>query len=58
VDTVCVFSTDEELRNIIKQHNPYSMVKGSDYKNKPIIGKIKAAIGASPQPVTPAVFAF
>ena len=38
VDTVCIFSTDEELRNIIKQHNPYSMVKGSDYRDQPIIG--------------------
>lgn len=38
VDEVYVFATDEELRNIIKQHNPYSMVKGSDYKGKPIIG--------------------
>ena len=38
VDAVKVFDTDEELEKIIKNYNPDVMVKGSDYKNKPIIG--------------------
>lgn len=36
VDQVVVFSTDAELRNLIASHDV--MVKGSDYKDKPIIG--------------------
>lgn len=38
VDKVCVFDSDEELRNIIKRHNVDIMVKGSDYRDKSIIG--------------------
>lgn len=38
VDEVYSFSTDQELRDIITKCSPYAMVKGSDYKNKPIIG--------------------
>lgn len=38
VDYVIPFSTDEELIHIIKDWKPHVMVKGSDYKNKPILG--------------------
>lgn len=38
VDRVEIFDSDNELRNYIKEFNPDLMVKGSDYKNKPIIG--------------------
>ena len=36
IDEVYTFDTDEELVYLIKQHD--IMVKGSDYKDKPIIG--------------------
>ena len=39
VDRVCVFDSDEELINIIKQYGVDVMVKGSDYKGYPIIGQ-------------------
>jgi D-beta-D-heptose 7-phosphate kinase/D-beta-D-heptose 1-phosphate adenosyltransferase len=39
VDKVRFFDTDEELFNLIEQYQPDIMVKGSDYKNKPIIGE-------------------
>lgn len=39
VDRVDVFDTDDELRNYIKNFQPDVMVKGSDYKGKPIIGE-------------------
>jgi len=38
VDRVDVFDTNEELINYIKNFEPDIMVKGSDYKDKPIIG--------------------
>ena len=38
VDRVEVFDSDEELRRLIKEFDPDIMVKGSDYKGKPIIG--------------------
>ena len=38
VDRVDVFDTDEELVNLIREYKPDIMVKGSDYKGKPIIG--------------------
>lgn len=38
VDEVQVFNTDFELERLIKCIQPYYMVKGADYKNKPIIG--------------------
>ena len=38
VDRVDVFDTDEELVNLIRDYKPDIMVKGSDYKGKPIIG--------------------
>ena len=36
VDKVYIFDTDEELIKLVSEHD--IMVKGSDYKNKPIIG--------------------
>lgn len=36
VDSVIVFDTDQELEDLIQDCD--IMVKGSDYKNKPIIG--------------------
>jgi rfaE bifunctional protein nucleotidyltransferase chain/domain len=36
VDQVIVFDTDEELITLIGQHD--AMVKGSDYRNKHIVG--------------------
>lgn len=38
VDRVDIFDSDEELENLIKSYEPDIMVKGSDYKGKPIIG--------------------
>jgi D-beta-D-heptose 7-phosphate kinase/D-beta-D-heptose 1-phosphate adenosyltransferase len=38
VDKVDIFDTDEELINYIKLYEPDIMVKGSDYRGKPIIG--------------------
>jgi rfaE bifunctional protein nucleotidyltransferase chain/domain len=38
VDRVEIFDSDEELRQYIKDFDPDVMVKGSDYKDKPIIG--------------------
>jgi rfaE bifunctional protein nucleotidyltransferase chain/domain len=39
VDTVSVFKTDEELINTIRAYSPDIMVKGSDWRGKPIIGE-------------------
>lgn len=38
VDRVDIFDSDEELINYIKNYDPDIMIKGSDYKNQPIIG--------------------
>lgn len=38
VDRVDVFDTDDELRDYIKNFAPDIMVKGSDYRDKHIIG--------------------
>lgn len=38
VDRVDVFDSDEELEKYIKDFEPDLMIKGSDYKNKKIIG--------------------
>jgi rfaE bifunctional protein nucleotidyltransferase chain/domain len=38
VDQVEVFDTDEELISILRKYNPDIMVKGSDWKDKPIVG--------------------
>lgn len=38
VDRVETFDTDQELVNWIKDFEPDVMVKGSDYRNQPILG--------------------
>jgi D-beta-D-heptose 7-phosphate kinase/D-beta-D-heptose 1-phosphate adenosyltransferase len=38
VDEVRLFDSADELINIIKEYQPDVMVKGSDYKDRPIIG--------------------
>jgi rfaE bifunctional protein nucleotidyltransferase chain/domain len=38
VDRVDVFDTDQELIDYIKNFEPDVMVKGSDYRDKPVIG--------------------
>ena len=38
VDRVDIFDSDEELINYIKKFQPDLMIKGSDYKDKAIIG--------------------
>lgn len=39
VDTVSVFDTDDELINTIKYYTPDIMVKGSDWRDKYVIGQ-------------------
>ena len=39
VDRVEIFNSDTELENKIKLYQPDLMIKGSDYKSKPIIGQ-------------------
>ena len=39
VDLVEVFDTDEELIGILKLYKPDIMLKGSDWKGKPIVGE-------------------
>lgn len=39
VDRVDIFDTDQELINYIKNYEPDVMVKGDDYRDRPIIGK-------------------
>lgn len=38
VDRVDIFNTDQELIDYIKNYQPDIMIKGNDYKDKPIIG--------------------
>ena len=38
VDHVEIFDSDSDLIELISEFNPYCMVKGTDYLNKPIIG--------------------
>ena len=38
VDEVKIFDSDQELRDFIKEYQPDIMVKGSDYRDRPIIG--------------------
>lgn len=38
VDRVEMFSSDEELEQLIKGFNPDIMIVGSDWKDKPVIG--------------------
>jgi len=39
VDEVKLFDSDDALEHIIQTYQPDIMVKGSDYRNKPIIGE-------------------
>ena len=39
VDMVLTFGSDQELENILKEYQPEIMVKGSDWKGKPIVGE-------------------
>lgn len=39
VDQVQSFATDLELENILELYQPDIMVKGSDYRDKPIVGE-------------------
>lgn len=39
VDKCWIFSDEEELEKIIELYQPDIMVKGSDYKGKPIVGE-------------------
>jgi bifunctional ADP-heptose synthase (sugar kinase/adenylyltransferase) len=39
VGAVKIFDTDQELEHIITLYEPDIMVKGSDYRNQPIIGE-------------------
>ena len=39
VDKVCIFNSKEELEYILESYKPDIMVKGSDYKDKPIVGQ-------------------
>ncbi len=38
VDRVDIFDTDKELEDYLKDYDPDVMVKGGDYRGKPIIG--------------------
>jgi D-beta-D-heptose 7-phosphate kinase/D-beta-D-heptose 1-phosphate adenosyltransferase len=43
VDSVDIFSNDQELKNMIKSFKPDIMVVGSDWKGKSVIGSHYAA---------------
>ena len=38
VDDVKIFNSDKELEEQLSEYRPDVMVKGSDYRNKPIVG--------------------
>jgi D-beta-D-heptose 7-phosphate kinase/D-beta-D-heptose 1-phosphate adenosyltransferase len=38
VDDVWIFNSDTELEDQLCEYKPHVMVKGSDYRNKPIVG--------------------
>jgi D-beta-D-heptose 7-phosphate kinase/D-beta-D-heptose 1-phosphate adenosyltransferase len=38
IDEICVFGSDEELANIVKEVAPVFFVKGAEYKGKKIVG--------------------
>ena len=38
VDDVYIFNSDEQLCDLIKHINPDTMIVGSDYEDKPVIG--------------------
>jgi rfaE bifunctional protein nucleotidyltransferase chain/domain len=39
VNDVKIFNTEQELEDIFWDYRPNIMVKGSDYRNKPIVGQ-------------------
>lgn len=39
VDMIRTFGSDQELEDILKEYQPEIMVKGSDWKGKPIVGE-------------------
>jgi rfaE bifunctional protein nucleotidyltransferase chain/domain len=39
VDYVHIFGSDQALIHVIKSYNPDYMIKGSDYRDKPILGE-------------------
>jgi rfaE bifunctional protein nucleotidyltransferase chain/domain len=39
VNTTVLFDTDQELVDCIQQYQPDIMVKGSDYRGRPIVGE-------------------
>jgi rfaE bifunctional protein nucleotidyltransferase chain/domain len=39
VDSVVIFNSDEELRELLKRYNPDKFIIGSDYVGKEIIGQ-------------------
>ena len=39
VDTTMLFDTDQELVDCIQQYQPDIMVKGGDYRGRPIVGE-------------------
>lgn len=43
VDSVDIFSSDDELKNMIRSFKPDIMVVGSDWKGKSVIGSYYAA---------------
>lgn len=40
VDRVETFGSDQELETLLENYQPDIMVKGSDYRNKPIVGEM------------------
>lgn len=38
VDDVWIFNSDQELEDQLEKYSPHIMVKGSDYRHKPIVG--------------------
>lgn len=39
VDNVLIFNSDAELEEHLANYKPHVMVKGSDYRDKPIVGQ-------------------
>ena len=39
VDKVFIFNNTEGLKNLIKEHQPYVLIVGSDWKNKIVVGE-------------------
>jgi D-beta-D-heptose 7-phosphate kinase/D-beta-D-heptose 1-phosphate adenosyltransferase len=38
VSKVAIFDSDDELRELVRFYNPWVMVVGDDYRDKPVIG--------------------